>query len=179
GPYGHPSRRTGEDPEGQGRQGCGIGSGVEGSRTPTSRVRCLSRCAKASGSSRKERKRRATRPSLLAALGGLRVPVHRQNTDSRPLKGEAVVVDDAQRAESHVVGVDVFAEREGVPAVEPVEVRPAALRRRSYRQRGGSTSGGSPGPSPHRSRKVETVVSRGGPPGRRPAPRRGGPAPAP
>ena len=75
-------------------------------------------------------------------------------------------------------GVDVVAEREGVPAVEPVEVRPAALRRGSYRQRGSSTSGVSPGSYHHRSRKVDTIVSRGGPRGRRTARVRSVPAPA-
>jgi hypothetical protein len=56
-----------------------------GVEPPTSRVRCLSRCPKATGSSRKERKHRATRPSLSAAFGGLPAGVHRQNTDIRPL----------------------------------------------------------------------------------------------
>ena len=38
-----------------------------------------------------------------------------------------VVVDHAQRVESHVVGIPVVAEREAVPAVEPVEPGPAAV----------------------------------------------------
>src|SRR5262249_57647980 len=44
-----------------------------------------------------------------------------------------VVVDDSQGAEPHVAGVVVVAEREGGPAVQPVEPRPSAFLCRSYR----------------------------------------------
>ena len=40
---------------------------------------------------------------------------------------DAVVVDDAQRAEPHVVGIVIVAEREGVAAVEPVQFGPPAV----------------------------------------------------
>ncbi len=39
----------------------------------------------------------------------------------------AVLVDDAQRPEVHVGGVVIVAEREGVAAVEPAEIRPSPL----------------------------------------------------
>ena len=41
--------------------------------------------------------------------------------------GDAVVIDHAQRAEAHVVGVVVLAEREGVAAVEPAELAVEAV----------------------------------------------------
>src|SRR5262249_18192994 len=40
---------------------------------------------------------------------------------------DAVVVDDAERAEAHVARVAVIAERKRMPAVEPVEARAPAL----------------------------------------------------
>ena len=42
----------------------------------------------------------------------------------------AILVDHAQRAEAHVVGVVIVAEREGVAAVQPAEIGDAALCRR-------------------------------------------------
>ena len=40
---------------------------------------------------------------------------------------DAVVVDHPQRAEAHVLGVVIVAERKGVAAVEPAEIGPSAL----------------------------------------------------
>ena len=47
---------------------------------------------------------------------------------------DAVVVDDPQRAELVVLRVVVIAERERVPAIEPAEIRDAALGSLSNRQ---------------------------------------------
>src|SRR5262249_49804808 len=53
----------------------------------------------------------------------------------------AVVVDHTQRAEAHVLRVVVVPEREGVAAVEPAELRAAALVRRSDLDHRNSPSG--------------------------------------
>src|SRR5262245_63468936 len=47
---------------------------------------------------------------------------------------DPVIVDHAERAESHVPGVEVVAERGGVPAVQPFEARAPALGWGSCRQ---------------------------------------------
>src|SRR3546814_20971590 len=44
-----------------------------------------------------------------------------------PAGRHPVLVDHAQVAESHMGGITITAEREGVPAVQPADVRPAAL----------------------------------------------------
>src|SRR5207245_8521494 len=51
----------------------------------------------------------------------------RRLTIETPSGRHAVVIDDAEGAESRVRGIEVVAEREGVAAVEPAPVRPATL----------------------------------------------------
>ena len=51
-----------------------------------------------------------------------------------PARRHAVVIDDAQRAESHVLWVVVVPEGKTVLAIEPTKVRPAALLCFPYRE---------------------------------------------
>src|SRR5258708_4435932 len=67
-----------------------------------------------------------SRPSGEATRGGR--PRFAVSVGVEPgARPDPVLVDDAQRAEAHVLGIVIVAEREGVAAVEPSEVGDAAL----------------------------------------------------